>query len=428
MKNILIGAVFLLSSCAGFSQNFKLNFNSGIDISNLQNTETYSGKWAHKTGSVTGLRAEYAFNNAIAFTTGLDYLSVYYCYEPYATDYDYMHFSYWPVMPYQVFYHYDFLRLPASVKLSFSNQPSFFFSAGSYYARVFDRNERHGSESMTVDDTGFSLSHGAEYFLNDNFSISAELRYTEGLTETENMPGQNGTYEFLMGLAYTFGGNNQKSETSENKSGEKNLVFDYRAGIIYAGLSGEQSQHYKSKIGFSGGAGLKVNLSGNLYFETALMFQRKSYGITDSSSQYHIYKPAENTFWVDARTDLDYLNVPLILSASGSKPTHFHAGAGFYGGLRTDARTIGYAYQTLESPSSVADYKYHLYDAQHKFFKKADVGFIAQAGFQLAFSDALIFKINTVFEHSFISLAKNTDDFDYRMQSLALHAGLIIPF
>ncbi|MFN8257398.1 MAG: outer membrane beta-barrel protein [Bacteroidales bacterium] len=418
------------------AQKFSLGGYSGLNFSNLNNEPT-SGKWKSMPGPQTGISANYHISKAFYLNSGLDFYTLYYNYNDYYSGYwwEYLSSKVIPpyynsmIMPPYNYYQRDwslsYLRLPLLLGLKTPGKFSFEFSAGMYYSWLIGDNLRHDQQQFPSTDYGYIFLHGFTYTFDNNLQIGANLQYFFGREKLEAIEGKNAATSVCFKLGYRFGGN--QNETSDKDSISPFFFIGYSAGATMSVNAGTNSSLYKPGAGYNLSLSLIYHKTKGVSFETGLIYQRNSYWLNDSSTNFFIHKPKSNVYDSETRTDLTYISLPLIINFWIGKKEIFYAGVGLYGAVQTNANVVGDSWTTSNTDSYLVVSKYHVNNSIEGYFYDYDAGWIFNLGFEPRIFSKLKLDFKLRYMGSFKNIYKYDSETEIKLKSLSVNAGILIP-
>ncbi len=442
LKTLII--ILLLNvGLAGFSQRTTIGFLSGINFSDINNSSV-SGKWQSMPGPLAGFYLDYKINNFLALSAEVDYLTLYYRYKSYYNPHNYpledlnlsSSYRYLP-WPSNQKWDFSYLRFPVLFKFYTPTILSFHFSAGMYYAKRLNSYDIPIYSTITVaepvdSDYGLIFASGVSFTIQDRLKLDFEIRYAAGKETIINQDnGQNGDFEVCFGLGYNLKSKKKKKNfglSSFTDTLHPKLSVKYTMGPNISQNFGENKNQYDLGIGFSGGLSLIYHANKDISFQTDVLYERKSYRLNDSSSTYFYYKHGEYNTLVDTKTDIDYINIPLIMNVFFDEKLRYYINLGFYGAIRMNARVVGYSYRETRDESQYLSEKIHIYNNIEGEFKNADLGWIVGTGYQVPIFQKYKLDIGFRYNSSFLNIYKNAVNTEsIKLRSFCLTAGLIIP-
>ena len=439
---ILVIIVLLNVGFAGFSQRTTFGILNGINYSDINNSSV-TGKWQSMTGPLAGLYFNYKLNKFLALNTEINYLTLYYQYKSYHNPYYYpleYHLSssimcYAPLPPNQT-WSFSYLRLPVMLKFYTPTRLSFHLSAGGYISQMIANNRYYypdTQENNNIEtDFGLMFASGISYNLMNKLNLNLEIRYAAGKSQIMfNEDGMNGDMEISLGVGYTFLSKKKKEKFSSASFPDTltpKLSVKYSAGANISQNFGKNKEKYVEGIGFTGGLSLIYHPNKTVSLQTDILFQRNSFALSDSSSSFFYYKPGKTNYFVDTKTDIDYINIPVIINVFLDKKSRFYTNVGLYTSIRMNARVVGLAYSKIQTESEITHLTTHVYDNIKGEIESSDWGWLAGIGFQAPVFKKYKLDINMRYESSFINIcADNPNSQDINLHSLSLAAGIIIP-
>ncbi len=432
MKANLLLLIFIVFQLNLSAQKISVGIVSGINISDI-NSNTNNGKWETKTGPLAGVYFEYNLSNTIAINTQINYLTLYYQYKDYYSNLPIEFLNktnFITTRLYNYGMNYSYLRFPFMFKFQTPTRLSFNFSTGFYYAILLNRNEYRNME-VSNEDAGLVFSNGLSYNLLNIVKLDFTIQYNLGL-KTVFEEAKNRDWEFAIGIGYTF-------KSSKNKIKYKIQTFSdtinpkfyikYAGGANITQNFGDNKNKYNAGSGFLISASLISRTKDGLSFQTGIIYERKSYTFTDSSSiNYYIKQDVYNK-WIDSKTDIDYISIPALMNFSLSKKQNFYINTGLYASFRINARVVGIATGHYINENYYSKIKTHIYDNIDKEFTDMDAGWIFGMEYKTGIFSKYQLDIALQYNSSFVNIYKNakSDNEMIKLRSLSLSVGIQIP-
>jgi hypothetical protein len=353
------------------------------------------GKWKSKPGPVQGLHIDYSFNRYFGIQTGVNFTTIYY--EHKSTSYpvtnnplifdDIIAPDYYIEVSKMDF---TLLRVPLLLtatipsSLQFNIKAGVFFSFMQDHSLIYNNNYSYYSENNNAKkkDFGYIFSSGISYPFSDKFKATFNASYLIGRKKIlENFNYRQGSSEFTMGLAYTgFLKNKNKDIISDidRDTLSKKVIVTIRGGLNYSWNNASTStEKYYGLMSPSVGFLISFPIGKGASFQTGLSFERKGYSIRDSSSSfYRVIKDNNQMYKVDTRVQIDYAEIPALLTFPAGKSQHLLLSTGPWLALKLNARTVGTAYSENHSGTGYTLNETVVYDDLEKAIKDYDVGWI----------------------------------------------------
>jgi len=418
-----------------YAQRFTLNLSSGINFSDINN-KSISGRWQSMPGSTNSISCDYSLGKIVSLKAEINYLNLYYNYKTYYYP------IYWPIDFYydlnyvpgyynaQQDWSLSYLRFPLSITFRTPTRLSYYLSAGMYYSKLLKDNGNQYFEEIPGSDHGILFSNGISYTFDKKLRINFEIRYCNGkekILAQDN--GYNAALELNLGVGYVFPSKGNKTSPINNYTDSLNpsWLVKYSAGAIYSKIDNKEMSHYKPGMGISTGISLIYKTRTPITFEADILYQRKSYYMQDSSNSYYYYASEQTTTYVDSKTDIDFVNIPVMVNFSTGENARFYSGIGLYGAIRMNARVVGEAIKEMRYLGTYNEEKISIYDNIEGNIKIKDFGWLINTGFEIPFAKKFLIDINLRYQASFDNLNNNENLFDLNFKSLSLSAGVIIP-
>ena len=426
---IFLLIILLIPAFRLFSQRFELNFSSGTNFSNID-YKSESGRWQSSTGPVSGISLDYNLSKILSLRSEINYIALSYEYKTYYSPPVYWYLSsYWPgyYNPQQD-WKLQYIRMPFSLTLRTPTRLSFYASAGYYYASLLKDHWKYESE-IPSSDRGFIFTNGLSYRFDNKLKVFAELRYSLGKEDLILQNGEkNGAVELNFGLGYLFPSKHNKQFNFQKFSDSiPTWTIKYSAGGMSTLPDGKYKSHYRSEPAMTAGVSVSLNGKSHVSAETGVLYIRNSYSITDSSSMYYRYIPDINKSFIDTRTDVDYLSIPLVINLSYGKRIRFYSGIGLYRSFCINSRVTGIAFRQYESEGSLTMQKYEVYDNIKDKIRDNDNGWLIHAGIQLPVFGKFKIDIGCRYQSSFDKLFKQDSNSSVNLKYVGIMAGLVIP-
>jgi len=443
MFNLRVFLIFISINFGiiSFSQRTTIGFFSGINFSDINNSSV-SGKWQSKPGPLIGFYLNYKINKSLALYTEINYVALYYQHKSYNNS------NYYPVefnslssiyhpWPTNNKWDFSYLRIPFMFKVNTPTILSFHFAAGMYYAKRLNSIGTPNFPFILVAepidlDYGLIFDTGISYNIQEKLLLNFDIRYAAGKeTIIIQDKGQNGSFEISFGLGYKLKSKKNKKDcllSSFPDTLHPKLSVKYAAGSNMSQNFGENSNKYDLAFGFSGGLSLIYHANEAISFQMDILYERKSYGLNYSSNTYFYYELGEYNTFVDTKSDIDYINIPLVMNVFFDKKARFYINTGFYAAIRMNARVVGYSYKEIRDESQYLNEKTHVYDNIEGEFKNSDLGWVIGTGFQPSVFQKYKLDIGLRYSSSFGNIYKEAEHYDgIKIRTISLTMGFIIP-
>ena len=432
-------------------QKFSVGLMSGLNHSNIHGDNT-SGKWQSKTGPVAGVQFNYSFNRFIGVGTEFNYTSLYYQHLSYETVnqpwYPELHYlSSSCVMPVknnlEKHYDFSFYRFPLYLTFSTPTFVRFDLSLGCYYALMDNYNvsESYPLEKPPKEDFGYMLSVGWSLPVTPKVELFMKGRYVSGRKEYISMnKGKNGSAEWLLGVSYSGLLNKlgeDLTEASRYDSSQYRFSMTYKLGYTYSWLKANQHQSaYSGKSGFVGGIAFNYRLNDYFAVESGLLYMQKGYQLSDNSPAYFRSVDQDNdhvSHQTDTETQLNYLNIPLMMNIGIGKKLRVTFSGGCYMGFRLNASTTG---------TSIMEYRYNqgyslkeikVNDNIEGNIAPRDWGWIGGTTVQIPVYRQWVFDVACTYQHGMMNILELQDGSQsngttsFKNRTIAVSLGLHIP-
>ncbi|MDF1547571.1 MAG: outer membrane beta-barrel protein [Bacteroidales bacterium] len=406
-----------------------MNLSSGINFSTI-NYNSSSGKWQSLTGPVNGVSMDYNLTNFLSIRTGIDYLSISYKYKNYYNPQLYLiESSFWPGYFIQQEWRVSYLRFPLSLSFRTPTRLSFYTSAGYYFSSLL-KNHVTNEFNPPDKDQGLIFIHGLSYHFENNLKVFTEVRYSIGKEEIKIPNGdKNGTIELSLGLGYQFPSSSNKKYNKNSFKDSLNplLLIEYTAGSNMSIPVGDNEAYYQPEPGICAGFSFIIQGKGNLSLITGIEYHRRSYSLQDSSSLYYYYSQPAISKYVDAKTSIDYLTVPISVNFSFGNKTKFYWGIGLYDAIRINARVTGITIRDSQSEAYVVKEKLQVYDNIKDEFNNNEMGWLLNAGAFLPVFRKYRLDIGLRYQSAFNDIFKQAYQGNIRLNSINMTVGFIIP-
>ena len=389
----LLISIFLFMYCtAGWSQRITAGYYGGVNISDIH-AGSSSGKWKFKPGPVQGLYVDYSFNRIFGLRTGVNYSTLNYEFVTGYQDYGYYPLDYVPSIfpgpyyPSNEFTDFSFISFPAQIRLSVPSVPRLDLMAGIYNAFLVDHSEVYNYHDYKPAkyDIGYLYSIGLSLPLTDRLEASLNTRYSTGRKGIDKYnESRHGAIDFTFGLAWkgihkSKGGN---TEYQVKDSVSEKIYLVYTGGINASWNSGDRDkERYSLKYGPSLGLLVNYRLSGQTSLRTGVTFDVTGYSLSDSSDSFNRYMISGDAYYnVNAKTSVDYITVPLLISFHPGSGGRFFINTGPFAGIKLNARCKGEAYYNPENSGTFSRYKRIVYDDMEGAIRDNNFGWIVEGG------------------------------------------------
>ena len=352
--------VFLLNLSFASAQKLTTGILSGSNFSNIRG-DNRSGEWKSKTGSVSGIWFNYAFNSILSIGTEFNYISLYY------QHFDYIPYSIEPFMLSDIMqpeynnprnWDFNFCRFPLYLKLSTPTKLRFEIAGGVYYS-LLQTNNNSSDKTYPKSDFGRIFSAGFAYPITKNIEAFIQGRYTTGNKEyISDNKGKNGSSELVFGIGYSglfnrMDSNHPKFLTNDSTDGK--LAIKYRSGVNVSWTGADKNVNsYSCKTGFTTGFAINYSLGKNCGIQTELLFENKGYHLKDSTFSYYKSIPntsdPNHTFNTKTRIETTYFTIPLLFELKSSNPLSIYFNTGPYFSTLINAKTTG---------TQISEYRYN---------------------------------------------------------------------
>lgn len=426
---IFLFTVLINLTFFAFSQRFAVNLSSGINFSNI-NYNSSSGKWQSLTGPVNGVSMDYNLTNFLSIRTGIDYLSISYKYKTYYYPQIYpMESSFWPGYFVPQDWRVSYLRFPLSISFQTPTRLSFYTSAGYYFSSLLKNNNKNEFNPPDKDH-GLIFTHGLSYHFENNLNVFTEVRYSIGKEEIKIPNGdKNGTIELSLGLGYQF-------PSSSNKKYNRNYFTDsikplwlveYTAGSNISIPVGKYEAYYQPESGICAGLSFILQGKGNLSVMAGIEYHLRSYSLQDSSSLYYYYSQPAISQYVDTKTSIDYLTIPVSVNFSFGNKSKFYWGIGLYDAICINARVRGITIRDSQSESYVVKEKLDVYDNIKGEFNNNEMGWLLNAGALFPVFRKYRLDIGLRYQSAFNDIFKKVYQGNIHLNSINMTVGFVIP-
>ena len=403
MKKFL-NCILMSVLCLSFihAQKLTTGILSGSNYSNLKG-ENENGEWKTKTGSVSGIWFNYAFNPILSVGAELNYISLYYQYLDYQnpnfvpwSDYDRMLQNY-IIQPINnsKSWNFNFYRFPLYLKLSTPTKLRFEVTGGIYYSFLQQPQSTGDNTGSTYPKTDFGgiYSAGFAYPVSRHVEAFIQGRYSTGSKEYISMnKGKNGASELIFGIGYSDLFNKIKTKDInyiKNDSLESGFSMKYRSGINISGINADKhTSSYSQKTGITSGVALNYSFRKNFSIQTEILFENKGYQLKDSTTSHYRYIPNlnnnTNTSYTSTIIGNTYFTIPVLFQVMSSDPLTVYINTGPYISSLINAKTTGTQLSEYKNDGySYTKSKTVINDNIEGFMTPIDWGWIVGAGIQI---------------------------------------------
>jgi opacity protein-like surface antigen len=444
--------LMLFCSSAVYSQTITTGVFSGVNFSDIRGQD-FGGKWKSKQGPVQGFYLGWLLNKSLGIQTGINFSTVYYEHVSsspsgiyYPIDFNIIGPEYY----YQVVSKMDFsfIRVPILFTVQVPSVIQFNMRAGLIFSFLKDHSlnsdyyyyPEPGIAKKT--DFGYMFSSGISYPITNNIKVSFNANYITGrkhLLESSNL--KQGSSEFVLGIDYEFLKKNKKpvNQAVAIDSTSKKVAVTYWGGvdISWNGLDLDRSK-YSTSAGPSLGFSVKFLMDPGLSLISGVSFERKGYSMKDSSASFFTYlNNGTPRYFVDAKVQIDYIVIPLLMNLSFGKSQMVFFNTGPWLGLKLNARNVGNAYNESRSESNYMVSKTVIYDDLERYIKNYDVGWIFGTGISVPFLKKykvdLALRYSTGFKNVFNQAivaeqqGSSIADYEIRNRTISFHIGITLP-
>ena len=430
------------------SQKLTTGYYGGVNISDIHGNSTLE-KWKFKPGPVHGIYVDYSFNKVFGFRTGIGYSTLYYEHVAiYQVPPVYYSFSSsilpWPYYPANQKMDFSFITFPTQIRLSVPSVPRLDLMAGVYNSVLIDNNKNYYYESPDPpkEDFGFVYSAGLSFPLDDNFDAAINARYITGRRRMSDYSGtRHGSLDFSLGIAWNgiIKDKTGKIQKQERDTVSESIYLIYKGSFNVSWNSCEtNAEKYSLNFGPSMGFLVNIHLASNTSFRTGLSFDRTGYSLKDSSDSFHRYYVDDDAYYfVDTKTSVDYLTIPLLINFQIGDHGRFFVNTGPFVGVKLNARSKGTVFYNTAGQGSYNMYKRIVYDDLEGAVRDNAFGWIIGGGItipvfeRLAIESGLQYRrgFGEVFDKSYLP---ENDAFlsgktVFENSSLSLQIGLRVP-
>jgi len=395
LKSFLIFIFLILFCSPGWSQMLTAGYYGGVNFSDIHGGNG-EGKWKYKPGPVQGLYLDYSFNRILGFRTGVNYstinyerVNIYQGSEYYPLGYS-SSFWPWPYYSGNELSDFSFLTIPAQIRLSVPSVPRLDLMAGIYDAFLIDHSGSYysGAYQPSKEDFGYIYSMGLSFPLADKLEATINARYTTGRNRMNNYDFEwHGSMDFTFGVAWNgiLKNKNDKVRYQNQDSVSEKIYLIYKGGVNASWNSGEKNyDKYSLNIGPSLGLLVNFRLSPTVSFQTGVSFDRTGYSLKDSSDSFNRYLITDDAYYyVDTKTSVDYLTIPLLINFQIGDQGRFYINTGPYAGIKLNARCKGTVFYNSAGQGSYNRYKRTINDDLESAIKDNDFGWLIGGGMSI---------------------------------------------
>lgn len=384
---------FIVINCnsVSYSQGLSAGFFSGINISDIHGN-SYSGKWKFKPGPVQGVFIDFNPGRYFGFSTGMNYSTNYYEHKAYSEYYYPLEFTFSSSSFAPIYYTQDevmdfsFITIPAQLKFIIPSKLALTISPGIFWSIVQDYNvTRHFMYEPAKGDFGFIYSAGLSYPITRDFDILLRVRYMIGRKDFyESVNYRHGSFDLNLGVSFS-GIFEKTGETTELKvdtdTVKSRLTLVYFAGTNLSWNSYDKGGNYSYSAGPSAGFRIDIPIGTKTEFRTGLSFEQTGYTFNDSSDVFYGYNIVDDAqYLVDARTTIDYIEIPASLKFNIGRKNRLFINTGPYLAVKLNARTTGEAFSEVNSSSTFRIVKHVIYDDIERLIRDNDTGWAFGTG------------------------------------------------
>ncbi len=442
MKAISRIALILLLICSNqavFSQHFTVGLYSGLNISDIRGQDP-GGKWSHKPGPSEGISLGYSFNRTFGFETGLAYSSLYYKYSSYYQETPIWYYNS-PSLIAPVYFgnkwnmSLGYLRMPLLLTVKVPSMPDLNMKAGIYYSCISGKGDIDRGYNAGIDpvnkDFGYIFSSGISYPVGDKLKATFNVNYITGRKQfLKDYLYRNGEAEFVAGLTYDLNRGKRREPAGMNQNDTSSVTVTYKAGLSVSWIP--QPLIYGKYYPLAGqilGFSVNIPFGRGMEFITGAAFERKGYGIKDSSSSYYrILKNGDPVYYVDTRIQADYAVIPFLAGFPIGSSHRLFIRSGPWLAFRLGARTTGTSFITYRSDQDYTVQKIFVNDNITRVLKSTDSGWLFSAAYTVPLRkrSSLEFEINysagfgNVFDDPATVINQNPDYYRHEIKTRAL--------
>jgi len=332
---------------------------SGSNFSNIRG-DNQTGEWKTKTGQVSGIFFNYAFNRILSVGAELNYTALYYQHL------DYQSYYYGPLFDADKTqsdyiiqpinnsqnWNFNFYRFPFYLKLSTPTKLRFEVTAGVYYS-LLQQPESTGNNTGSYypkTDFGSIFSASFAYPITGKVEAFIQGRYSSGNKEYISInKGKIGSSELVIGIGYSGIFNKMKTRNtnySKNDSTDSGFSMKYRTGINVSGiLADRHASSYSQTAGLTSGVALNYSFSKNFSIQTEVLLENKGYQLKDSTTSHYRYIPNlytnTNTSYTNATVGNTYITIPVLFQVKTSDRLAVYLNTGPYVSSLINAKATG---------------------------------------------------------------------------------------
>ncbi|HKK42564.1 MAG TPA: outer membrane beta-barrel protein [Bacteroidales bacterium] len=393
ITRIALILLFICSSQTVFSQQFTVGLYSGLNLSDIRGQDQ-GGKWSHKPGPSEGIALGYDFNRTLGFETGLGYSSIYYQYNSYYQN-TYPIWYYNSPMYIAPIYsrsvwnmNLGYLRVPFLLTIKIPSLPDLNLKAGVYYSFLSGKGDIDPGYNTGIDpvnkDFGYIFSSGISYPLSDKLKATFNVNYITGKKQFLNdYLYRNGEAEFVAGLNFDLGSRKDREPDDLNHHDTSSVTITYKVGASVSWIP--QPLIYGKYYPLAGqilGFSINIPFGRGMEFITGATFERKGYGIKDSSSSYYrLIEKGDPVYYVDTRVRTDYAVIPFLAGLPLGRSQRLYIRNGPWLAFRLGARTTGTSFITYRSDQDYTIQKTYVNDDITRILKPTDAGWLFSAAY-----------------------------------------------
>jgi len=259
--------------------------------------------------------------------------------------------------------------------------------AGIYNAFLIDHSGIYDNNlyKPSKDDFGYLYSIGLSFPFADRLEASVNARYFTGRNKIDNYDeAWHGSMDLTFGIAWNgiLKSKSGKAGYQEQDSMSEKVYLVYSGGVNASWNSCEKdNERYSLNYGPSIGLLVNFRLSGNTSFRTGVSFDVSGYSLKDSSDSFNRYIITDEAYYyVNTKTSVDYLTIPLLISFHPGTGGRFFINTGPFAGIKLNARCKGTVYYDNESTGSYSRYKRIVHDDLEGAIKDNNFGWIMEGG------------------------------------------------
>lgn len=429
MKKALI---ILLTSCLffgvhGYSQRLYLGLKGGLNYS-IPRGDYTSGKWEYKQGTDVGFIAGWKLTNHLSLQSGLDYTTLNYRMLSYRNNYG----PYYDIIAMRddsKRWNLKYFRVPLVARLTVGNRFQFTLEGGGYWGVCNRSSGEYSYPILYADnsldyiytgdfkarsvDWGILAGTGLQYRVSPRISVLFDATWSSGSKQIWNDDWQaynsrNGAVHLAVGITYSLGKIRKSPSSSDSTSGFLTLGrlrFIPHGGILISNHTGDDlNGSYHSKTGMVAGMIMEYPFARRLTLQTAINFERKGYAFHGASNTYFRYTSTTDFPRVNTDVNLDYIEIPLLISFHLGNTIRFSVRTGPYVSFLMNATCQGTAYTEGYYSYGYSEYLKHINDNVQGAFKKADIGWIVGCGTEIPVKRRLSVLVDADFSQGFTDI------------------------